>query len=114
MPPTKNSKSLSQKRTGRVIVVGSSNTDLVVHCKKLPQPGETVLGGDMQEFAGGKGANQAVAAARAGANVYFIGAFGDDAYGRARQADLEREGIDCSGCVIKKGVPSGVALIAIE
>ena len=100
-------------RAGRVIVVGSSNTDLVVHCAKLPRAGETVLGRDLLTFAGGKGANQAVAAARAGARVHFIGAFGDDAFGRARRADLEREGIDCSGCVIKKGVASGVALIGI-
>ncbi|MCY3023282.1 MAG: PfkB family carbohydrate kinase, partial [Planctomycetota bacterium] len=73
---------------GRVIVVGSTNTDLVVHCPKLPQPGESVLGGDLLTFAGGKGANQAVAAARAGAKASFIGAFGDDAFGRARRADL--------------------------
>ena len=96
-----------------MIVVGSSNTDLVVPCAVLPRPGETVLGQDLLTFAGGKGANQAVAAARAGAEVRFIGAFGDDAFGQARRADLEREGIDCSGCVTKKGVPSGVALIGI-
>jgi ribokinase len=99
--------------SGRVIVVGSTNTDLVTHCAHLPQAGETVLGGDLQTFAGGKGANQAVAAARAGARVRFIGAFGNDAFGSARRVDLEREGIDCSRCVVKKGVPSGVALIAI-
>src|SRR5512141_1264128 len=98
---------------GRVIVVGSSNTDLVVHCARLPRPGETVLGQDLLTFAGGKGANQAVAAARSGARVRFIGAFGDDAFGRARRADLEREGIDCSGCATRKRLPSGVALIGI-
>jgi len=98
---------------GRVIVVGSTNTDLVVHCPRLPGPGETILGGDLLTFAGGKGANQAVAAARAGARVHFIGAFGDDAFGAARRKDLEREGVDCSGCAVKKGVPSGVALIGI-
>jgi ribokinase len=103
----------SARSQGRVIVVGSTNTDLVVHCATLPYPGETVLGGDLLTFAGGKGANQAVAAARAGAEVRFIGAFGDDAFGRARRADLEKEGVDCSGCVVKKGVASGVALIAI-
>jgi ribokinase len=100
-------------RNGRVIVVGSTNTDLVVHCDKLPRAGETVLGGDLLTFAGGKGANQAVAAARAGARVVFVGAFGDDAFGQARRADLEREGIDCAACPIKRKVPSGVALIAI-
>ncbi|MCK6473649.1 MAG: PfkB family carbohydrate kinase [Planctomycetes bacterium] len=101
------------KQRGRVIVVGSSNTDLVVHCDCLPSGGETVLGKDMQTFAGGKGANQAVAAARAGARVLLVGAFGDDAFGKARRKDLEKEGIDCRGCLTKKGVPSGVALIAI-
>jgi ribokinase len=100
-------------KRGRVVVVGSTNTDLVVHTDRLPGPGETVLGGDLLTFAGGKGANQAVAAARAGADAIFIGAFGDDDFGRARRADLEREGVDCSRCVTKKGVPSGVALIAI-
>lgn len=98
---------------GRVVVVGSTNTDLVVHCGTLPFPGETVVGGDLLTFAGGKGANQAVAAARAGAKAFFIGAFGDDAFGQARRAELEKEGVDCSGCVVKKGAPSGVALIAI-
>ena len=99
--------------SGRVIVVGSSNTDLVVRCGKLPAPGETVLGDDLLTFSGGKGANQAVGAARAGAKTIFIGAFGDDAFGAARKKDLEREGVDCSGCVRKKGVSSGVALIGI-
>ena len=99
--------------SGRVVVVGSSNTDLVVRCGRLPLPGETVMGGDLLSFAGGKGANQAVAAARAGAKARFIGAFGDDAFGAARRADLERESVDCSGCVVKKGRASGVALIAI-
>ena len=98
---------------GRVIVVGSSNTDLVVRCNRLPRVGETALGGDLLTFAGGKGANQAVAAARAGAQVLFVGAFGDDAFGQARRKDLERENVDCTGCVTKKGVPSGVALIAL-
>lgn len=101
------------KQRGRVIVVGSSNTDLVVHCDVLPSGGETVLGDSLQTFAGGKGANQAVAAARAGAKVLFVGAFGDDAFGKARRKDLEKEGVDCRGCVTKKGVPTGVALIAI-
>jgi ribokinase len=98
---------------GRVIVVGSTNTDLVVRCARLPRPGETVLGGDLLTFAGGKGANQAVAAARAGAAVLFIGAFGADDFGAARRADLEREGVDCAGCVSLPGAPSGVALIAL-
>jgi ribokinase len=98
---------------GLVLVAGSTNTDLVIHCARLPRPGETAMGGALQTFAGGKGANQAVAAARAGARVRFLGAFGDDAFGRARRAELEREGVDCSGCVEKRNTPGGVALIAL-
>lgn len=116
------------KRLSRVIVVGSVNTDLVVRCGCLPAPGETVLGGNLQTYPGGKGANQAVAAARAAgaagaagtggtkkarAEVRFLGAFGDDAFGKARRVDLEKEGVDCSGCVVKKNTPSGAALIAV-
>jgi ribokinase len=110
---TMKTKIADAEKTGRVIVVGSSNTDLVSRCASLPRAGETVLGGDLRTFAGGKGANQAVAAARAGARVVFVGAFGDDAFGQARRADLERDGIDCSGCAVKKGAPSGVALIGV-
>lgn len=100
-------------RNRRVVVVGSSNTDLVVAVERIPGPGETVLGGSLAVFAGGKGANQAVAAARAGARTGFIGAFGDDAYGLARLAELEAEGVDCSGSTTFPGKPSGVALIAL-
>jgi ribokinase len=99
-------------KNARVFVVGSSNTDLVVDVGRLPRAGETVLGADLSTFAGGKGANQAVAAARAGASVVFIGAFGDDEHGRQRRADLERDGIDCSAARVLRGKPSGVALIA--
>ena len=63
---------------GKIVVVGSSNTDLVVSSTKLPSPGETVLGGEFDLIAGGKGANQAVAAARAGSDVMFIAKIGND------------------------------------
>jgi ribokinase len=99
---------------GRVIVVGSSNTDLVVRVAKLPGPGETVLGGEFDVFAGGKGANQAVAAARAGARVVFMGAFGSDPQSAARRHDLEVEGVDCSRAVTKRHVAGGVAMIAVR
>jgi ribokinase len=78
----------------------------------VPAAGETLLGGKLLRFAGGKGANQAVAAARAGAPVVFIAAFGADENGRERRRDLEREGVDCSHAVRRRGQPSGVALIA--
>lgn len=102
----------STSNKARVFVVGSSNTDLVVDVPRVPLAGETVLGGALATFAGGKGANQAVAAARAGASTSFIGAFGHDASGRERRAALARERVDCSGCVQLRGLASGVALIA--
>ena len=96
-----------------LVVVGSSNTDLVLACDRLPKPGETLLGGEFRQFAGGKGANQAVAAARAGARVTFIGAHGNDDFGRAAKAGLKREGIDVSRFRQVPGISSGIALILI-
>jgi ribokinase len=97
----------------RIVVVGSSNTDMVITTSRLPAPGETVTGGAFAQFAGGKGANQAVAAARAGAKVAFVGAHGVDAIGRAAKAGLRREGIDVRHFVERAGVSSGVALIFV-
>jgi ribokinase len=95
-----------------LLVIGSSNTDLVIQCDRLPRPGETLLGGEFARHAGGKGANQAVAAARAGARVTFVGAHGADDFGRAAKAGLEREGIDVR-CFRETNAPSGVALILV-
>jgi ribokinase len=100
-------------RKPRVLVVGSSNTDLVLSCPHLPKPGHTLLGGEFQRFAGGKGANQAVAAARAGAHVIFIGARGRDDFGRAAAESLRREKIDVRHFVECPKVSSGVALILL-
>jgi ribokinase len=100
-------------RPAPVLVVGSSNTDLVLSCTRLPRPGETLLGGEFQSFRGGKGANQAVAAARAGGAVTFIGARGDDDFGAAAEAALRAEGIDTGAFLRKKGLSSGVALILV-
>ncbi len=97
-----------------ILVVGSSNTDLVVYCDRLPRPGETVLGGDFQQFGGGKGANQAVAAARAGGRVTFVGARGADDFGTAAHARLAAEGINLDHFQTVPGVPSGVALILVD
>lgn len=96
----------------RLLVVGSSNTDLVIQCDRLPKPGETLLGGEFARYAGGKGANQAVAAARAGARVTFVGAHGDDDFGRSAKAGLRREGIDVR-YFRATNAPSGVALILV-
>ena len=97
----------------RVCIVGSINIDLVVSADRLPRPGETVLGGRFSVHDGGKGANQAVAAARAGAAVSMIGAVGHDEYGRRALAALEAEGIDVSGVRRLDGEPTGVAIIAV-
>lgn len=96
-----------------VLVVGSSNTDLVLSCPRLPSPGETLLGGDFRQFHGGKGANQAVAAARAGARVTFVGARGDDDFGRKAAEALRREKIDVGPFAVHKGTSSGIALILL-
>ncbi|HEY3523545.1 MAG TPA: ribokinase [Candidatus Limnocylindrales bacterium] len=97
---------------GRVIVVGSVNVDFVVTGERLPVPGETVTGGTFSRHHGGKGANQAVAAARLGASTVFLGAVGDDDLGVDARAALELEGIDV-GFVERVGAPTGVALILV-
>jgi ribokinase len=97
-----------------ILVVGSSNTDLVIFCDRLPNPGETVLGGQFQMFGGGKGANQAVAAARAGAPVTFLGAYGPDAFGTAARERLLKEGIKVDYFQCVQGASSGVALILVD
>ena len=96
----------------RVCIVGSINVDLVVAADRLPHPGETVLGGRFSIHDGGKGANQAVAATRAGAAVSVIGAVGHDDYGRRALAALESEGIDVSG-IRQLEEPTGAAIIAV-
>lgn len=97
-----------------VVVVGSINQDVVARVDRIPSPGETVLGTTLVRSGGGKGANQAVAARRAGgAQVAFVGAVGTDAEGAALRAALERDGIDVSGLAEVAG-PSGTALIAVD
>jgi ribokinase len=96
------------------MVVGSANTDLVVPVPRLPAAGETVTGGRLQVTAGGKGANQAVAAARAGARVTLVAAIGRDAFGEATLKSLRREGIDTRHVVHSRTAPSGVALILVD
>ncbi len=98
---------------GTVCVVASINVDLVVGVPRLPRPGETVGGGRFAVHDGGKGANQAVAAARAGAGVELIGAVGDDEHGRRARAALEREGIGLDGLRVHSTAATGVALIAV-
>ena len=98
----------------RVVVVASINVDLVVAVQRLPAAGETVAGGRFARHGGGKGANQAVAAARLGADVAVVGAVGDDDLGEEALAGLEAEGIDVGGVARLEGVPTGVAAIVVD
>ena len=98
----------------RVVVLGSVNVDLVVRVPRLPAAGETVTGGTFEQHQGGKGANQAVAAARIGAEVTFVGAVGDDEFGRAARQALLDEGVNVDGLVIPMWSSSGVALIVVD
>ncbi len=100
--------------SGRVIVVGSVNVDLVVSTARLPLPGETVTGGRFARHHGGKGGNQAVAAARLGARTAFVGAIGDDAFGKEARAALAAEGIDLRELVTLEHEATGVALILVD
>jgi ribokinase len=95
-------------------VVGSINMDLMVRCTRLPAPGETVLGEDFSVVPGGKGANQAVAAARLGARVIMIGCVGNDGFGQRATEALSAEGINVSQLVRLPGVATGVALITVD
>lgn len=99
---------------GRVVVVGSLNMDLVARAERLPRAGETLAGQTFDTVPGGKGANQAVAAARLGAQVAMIGCVGDDAYGQQLRDGLSVEGIDCQAVEVVAGVSSGVALIVVD
>jgi Sugar kinases, ribokinase family len=99
---------------GRVIVVGSVNVDLVVTTERLPGPGETVVGSRFARYHGGKGGNQAVAAARLGAPTSFVGAVGGDAFGREARAALEAEGVDVGELLTLPAESTGVALILVD
>ena len=100
----------------RITVVGSVNLDLVARCQRLPRPGETVSGADFSRVPGGKGANQAVAAARLGAEVRFVGMVAVDDLADEALAGLEEAGVDTSGVgwVTEPGVHTGVALILVD
>lgn len=97
-----------------ILVIGSSNTDMVVKTPHLPAAGETILGGVFQQLPGGKGANQAVAAQRCGGQVAFIASVGNDNLGANAIAGYQRDGIDISAIQIIDNQPSGVALIMVN
>ena len=100
--------------SNKIVVVGSSNTDMIVKLSHLPKPGETVSGGAFSTAAGGKGANQAVAAARAGADVGLVARVGDDSFGEQAIAGFVGDGIDVRYVTRDSGAPSGVALIFVD
>lgn len=98
----------------KVVVVGSTNTDMTVRVPRIPARGETILGHDFRTTAGGKGANQAVAAARAGGAVVFVTALGNDTFGDRALENLVRENIDVGLIRRVPGAASGVALIVVD
>lgn len=98
---------------GKIVVAGSSNTDMILQMDHIPRPGETILGGQFSMAAGGKGANQAVAAARAGGQVTFLARVGADMFGRQAVEGFRRDGIDVRYVLEDKQAPSGVALIFV-
>jgi ribokinase len=97
----------------RILVVGSSNTDMIIKMERIPKPGETIIGGEFVSAAGGKGANQAVGAARAGGAVTFIARVGQDMFGDKAVAGFVAEGINVDYVVRDRTSPSGVALIFV-
>lgn len=96
-----------------LLVVGSANADLVIGVERRPAPGETVLGSDLAVHPGGKGANQAVAAARLGASTALLARVGDDAHGRLLLESQRAAGVDTGGVQVG-GAPTGVALITVD
>ncbi len=105
---------MTPRSAPEVLVIGSANTDLVVQTQRLPAPGETLLGGAFFTASGGKGANQAVAAARAGARVTFVARVGSDDFGKEALRGLRRERIDTAYTLADPDLPSGVAFILLD
>ena len=98
----------------KIVIVGSINTDMIVKVPRIPKPGETILGGKFSTAAGGKGANQAVAAARAGGDVTFIARVGNDMFGKQALEDFESNNINAKYIKTDNAEPSGVALIFVD
>jgi ribokinase len=96
-----------------ILVIGSSNTDMIIRVPHIPRPGETILGGSFSMAPGGKGANQAVAAARAGGRVTLVACLGNDIFGRQALRNFEADGIDARFVASDASAPSGVALINV-
>lgn len=99
---------------GKIVVIGSSNTDMVVTSSKMPLPGETVMGNEFDVIPGGKGANQAVAAARAGGNVSFVAKVGNDDFGKQAIDGYQKDNINTENILIDSVKPTGVAVIIVD
>jgi ribokinase len=97
-----------------ITVIGSSNTDMIIKVPRIPKPGETVLGGKFSTAPGGKGANQAVAAARSGGNVTFVARVGDDIFGEQALKGFKEDGINTDFIIKDKDAPSGIAEIFVS
>ncbi|MDC3132758.1 ribokinase [Flavobacteriaceae bacterium] len=98
----------------KILVIGSSNTDLITRVKNFPAPGETIVGKEYLEVMGGKGANQAMASHRLGGKVQFISCLGDDANGKNALAYYQQEGLNASSSLIVNGIASGTAIIIVD
>jgi len=98
----------------RIMVIGSLNMDLVVISPRHPQIGETILGNSFATYPGGKGANQAIAAARLGASVQMVGSIGQDGFGQDLHNNLMANNVDCRYLIVSAGVSSGTALITVD
>ncbi len=103
-----------EQERNKILVIGSSNTDMVIKSSRIPEKGETILGGEFIMNPGGKGANQAVAAVKLGGDVIFISKLGNDLLGESAIEGFKKVGIDTSKILIDKTVPSGVALIMVD
>jgi ribokinase len=101
-------------RVPSIVVVGSVNLDLAASVSRLPVPGETVSGAELRRFPGGKGANQALAARRLGANVHLVARVGRDTEADAALSLLRAEGVDLSHCIVDETLPTGIAMIAVS
>jgi ribokinase len=98
----------------KITVIGSSNTDMVVKTERFPKPGETIIGGEFFMFPGGKGANQAVAAARLGGDVTFVAKVGNDVFGKQALEGFKTENINTKYVFTDESAASGVALITVN
>jgi ribokinase len=99
--------------SNNIVVVGSSNTDMIIKVPRIPKPGETILGGTFSTAAGGKGANQAIAAVRAGGNVSFVARVGNDIFGKEAIKGFKKDGLNIDHVIIDKNTPSGIAEIFV-